>query len=463
MWRSIGSVTFLALFVAGCGGGGTGGSGDGGISHAPPPPPPSYTISGTVTGLAGLGLTLGICKGVSGGHGQTCPILVSVQGNGAFTLYSGDATTYSGYSVRVTQQPGAPTQRCVVTNTTTAINDLLSTGVTVSCLAKFAYISNAADNTLSSYRVDPSTGALAAIGPPVPTGLSPGATAGFQYVIDGHGAPTGYVYVANEDSNDVSVFAVDSTTGALTTVPGSPISVGVNPQGMTLYGGALYIVNAGSDSVSAYYVDTLTAAPGFPVAVGKGPTSIVFSPASVFYVANHGGSNDITALHGDLTPVPGSPFPAGGSPLDLALGAEGKFLYSANPDTTNPSISGFSVDPDIGALAPLSGSPFPLPVSHYIASDQTGAYLYVTTGANIVGYAVDATTGALTALPGFPVAVGAEAFSITIDPTNQFLYVADEGAAHVSGFTLDATTGALTPMTGSPYPAGNHPQTIATF
>jgi 6-phosphogluconolactonase (cycloisomerase 2 family) len=64
---------------------------------------------------------------------------------------------------------------------------------------------------------------------------------------------------------------------------------------------------------------------------------------------------------------------------------------------------------------------------------------------------------------GFPVSVGADAYSITIDTTNQLLYVADEGAAHISGFTLDASTGALTPMSGSHFPAGNRPQFIATF
>ena len=165
------------------------------------------------------------------------------------------------------------------------------------------------------------------------------------------------------------------------------------------------------------------------------------------------------------TPVVGSPFPAGGNPLSLALAdaAGGPFLYSANPDPTNPSISGFSIDPTSGILSPLSGSPFPLPVSHYIAADLTGAYLYVTSGASIVGYGINATTGALTALPGFPVSTGANAYSITIDPTNRFLYVANDGAASVSGFTLDTTTGALTPMAGSPFPAGSHPQFIATF
>jgi 6-phosphogluconolactonase len=90
-------------------------------------------------------------------------------------------------------------------------------------------------------------------------------------------------------------------------------------------------------------------------------------------------------------------------------------------------------------------------------------YLYVTTGAGVVGYGFDGMTGALFALPGFPVVAGANAYSITVDPTNRFLYVTDDGAATVSGFTLDASTGALTPMSGSPFPAGNRPEFLATF
>jgi 6-phosphogluconolactonase len=159
--------------------------------------------------------------------------------------------------------------------------------------------------------------------------------------------------------------------------------------------------------------------------------------------------------------VAGSPFPAGANPLDLALGAAGKFLYTANPDATNSSVSGFSVNS--GALTPLRGSPFPLAVSHEIATDRTGAYLYVTTGASIVGYGIDAATGSLTALAGFPVSAGANAYSVSIDPTNQFLYVANDDAAHVSGFTRDDSSGALTSMSGSPFPAGNLPEFLVTF
>jgi 6-phosphogluconolactonase (cycloisomerase 2 family) len=163
----------------------------------------------------------------------------------------------------------------------------------------------------------------------------------------------------------------------------------------------------------------------------------------------------------------GSPFPAGANPLSLALGPkavgtdEVQFLYTANPDATSPSISAFNL---IGAgPTPLSGSPFPLVVGPYIATDRTGAYLYVTAGSGIVGYGIDGTTGMLTPLPGFPVVTGTAPHSVTFDTTNQFLYVANDGSADVSGFRFDASTGALTPITGSPFPAGKHPDFVTVF
>ncbi len=486
MLRAIGSVTFLVLLMVACGGGGGGGASN------PPPPPATYTVGGTVSGMQGSGLTLAIrrpCYGNGGGgsgpHGCPTHGELQVGANGAFTLDSVYPAGYSGPDfVSITQQPSSPTQNCVISNAKVSIQNANDNSVTVSC-ATFLYVTNAADNTLSSYSVDAATGALTVIGTPTAMGASPHAILGFQNPAS---EDKRYVFVGNEGSNDVSAFAVNNTTGALTAVPGSPFAAGTDPQAMALFASSysdvaydaafLYVANAGSDNVSAYTIDTNTGAltPLVPATylTGKGPASIAIANNILFvnlfvFVANHGGSNDISAFSmddpatGALTPVPGSPFPAGGNPLSLALGAGGKFLYTANPDATNPSISGFSIDPTTGALSALSGSPFSLPVSHYMATDQTGAYLYVTSGASIVGYGIDATTGALTALPGFPVAAGANAYSITIDPANQLLYVANDGAANVTGFRLDASTGALTPMSGSPFPAGNLPEFIATF
>ncbi len=438
-----------------------------------------YTVGGTVSGLVGSGLTLAICSYFRGG--RYCGNPKQIGANGTYTLGTVDLTHSAYPYVSINQQPSSPPQDCMISNAVVRDQAASGTGFTVACTdhSAYSFVTNAADNTLSSYSVDETTGAVAVIGAPTAAGKSPHAIFGFA------SNDKRYVFVGNEGSNDVSAFAVDPTTGALTAVPGSPFAAGIDPQAMAGGGSQLYVANAGSDTVSAYSIDGDTAAltPMSPATypTGKGPASVAVAPfvsliyvgsvltceCSVIYVANHGGSNDISAFSidqtGALTPVPGSPFPAVGNPLSLAVGAVYKFLYTANPDATNPSISGFSVDLGSGALTPLSGSPFPIPVSHYIATDLTGTYLYVTSGTNILGYAINATNGALTALPGFPVATGANAYSITVDPTNQFLYVTNDGAATVSGFTLDASTGALTPMAGSPFPAGNHPQFIATF
>jgi 6-phosphogluconolactonase (cycloisomerase 2 family) len=89
--------------------------------------------------------------------------------------------------------------------------------------------------------------------------------------------------------------------------------------------------------------------------------------------------------------------------------------------------------------------------------------LYATAGANVLGYSFDVQTGALSPLLGFPVAVGAIADSISIDPTNHFLYVKNGSTGKITGFGLNAATGELTPMPGSPFAVGTSADFVATF
>jgi 6-phosphogluconolactonase len=425
-----------------------------------------YTVGGTVSGLVGSGLVLQISAPGYGGQPDNVSPPLQINSNGPFTFDFVSPGNTSGTFVRIGHghQPASPTQLCVVNNGRISVQAANVTDVAVVC-SQFSYGANAGDNTVSAYTVDATSGALAAVGPPVATGTSPHAIVGTQ--------DKKYVFVGNEGSNDISAFAVNSASGALTAVPGSPFAAGTDPKALALYGTYLYVANAGSDTVSAFAVDTssgsLTPLSPATFATGKGPSSIAVDLNGQFiYVANNGGSNNISAFSVDpttgiLTPVAGSPFPAGANPLSLALGAMGKFLFTANPDATSSSISGFNVDTNSGALTPLSGSPFPLAVSHHIATDRRGAYLYVTAGTGVVGYGIDGTTGMLTPLPGFPVVTGTDAYSVTLDPANQFLYVANDGAANVAGFKFDASTGGLTPITGSPFAAGNLPAFLATL
>jgi len=451
----------------------------GGSSSSPTPIPPTpmsastYTIGGTVTGLTGLGLVLQNNAGED----------LAVSAAGAFTFLSGFVSGGT-YAVSVRVQPSSPAQNCVVTNGAGSIGGANVTDVTVECsiIVRFAYAANAGDNTVSVYSIDLTTGALSAVGTPVPTGTSPYAIAP---------SPDGrYVYVGNEGSNSISGYAVNATTGALTKIVGSPFAAGTDPQALAFAsipsgGTYLYVANNGSNTLSAYSVDASTGAltplPTATYVTGSSPAAVSatsyggFSYGGFVFVANNGGSNDIsaftiTAKTGALTPVAGSPFAAGGNPHSLVLTPrftdwetyDTRYLYTANFDGTS-SVSGFLVDNDTGVLTPLSGSPFAIPVSNTIGTDGSGTYLYVTTGANVVGYGIDPMSGLLTALSGFPVGAGTNAYSVTVDPSNQFLYVGNDGAATISGYTLDPGTGGLTAVPGSPFAAGNQPDFIATL
>ncbi len=434
----------------------------------------TYMIGGTVTGLTGSGLVL---QNNAGGA-------LAVSAAGAFT-FTAALPDGAAYAVTVKTQPSTPAQNCVVYGSSgTVVGANVSVAVYCSNVGRFAYAANAGDNTISVYSIDPATGALTAVGASVPTGTSPYAIAA---------RPDGkYVYVVNEISNNISVYAVNATSGGLAAIPGSPFAAGMDPQALAFdpSGAYLYVANDGSDNLSAFSVNASTGAltpqSTATYVTGTGPSAVsVDSSGEFVFVANNGGSNNISvfmlaAATGALTPVVGSPFAAGGKPHSLAVTpyetpwdyGQPFVLYTANFDGTSSTISGFSVDPDTGALTALSGSPFAVPVSNYIGTDLSGTYLYVTTGASVVGYSIDATglptTGLLTALPGFPVASGTNAYSVTVDPSNQFLYVGNDGSANISGYKLDAandgltaTHGGLTAIPGSPFAAGSKPDFIA--
>ncbi|MFZ0710172.1 MAG: beta-propeller fold lactonase family protein, partial [Terrimicrobiaceae bacterium] len=77
------------------------------------------------------------------------------------------------------------------------------------------------------------------------------------------------------------------------------------------------------------------------------------SYAQFVYVANGGGSNDVSAYRlgedGALTPVPGSPFPAGNLPASVAVDPTGKFAYVVNEGGNN--VSAYRIGKN-GALTP---------------------------------------------------------------------------------------------------------------
>lgn len=444
---------------------------------------PTFSIGGSVSGVVGQGLTLALrepCPYCSRHQRYSTVDRVVATGNGTFAFQS---RVHAGqYSVVVDAQPGAPVQRCVVVNPGLVLTTVNVTDVAVAC-AEFSYVTDAGDNTLSAFSIDASTGALARVGSPVAAGLSPNAIAGTSN--------KKYLYTANGGSNDVSAWVVDASNGALTTVSGSPFAAGTNPKAVSAYTSGfsvtrgdrnvflsyLYVANASSDNLSAYQIDQTTGAlsPLSPAtyATGTHPSAMAIDPTGPYlYTANAGGSNDISAFEidgitGALSSIPGSPYLSGSKVSSLAFGAGGTFLFAADASGGTAAIFGFRVglfgSSSGGKLTNLPGFPFPLTSCSYIVTDQTGAFLYATAGTNLLGYSIDAQSGALSPLADFPIAIGANATSLSVDPTNQFLYVALGGAGTATSFRRDSATGALSPISGSPFAVGHSADFIATF
>lgn len=84
----------------------------------------------------------------------------------------------------------------------------------------FAYVANSGSNNISTYSIDPKTGALTA-GAAAPAGTKP-----VSVTVDSTGQ---YAYTANSGSNNVSGFSIDQSTGALSPVSGSPFTAGQVP------------------------------------------------------------------------------------------------------------------------------------------------------------------------------------------------------------------------------------------
>jgi hypothetical protein len=220
----------FALFLAACGGGG-GGGGAGGTG-----PASSFTIGGTISGLSGT-----VVLQNNGGNN------LSISANGSFT-FATPVATGSPYNVTVLTQPAV--QTCAVANAAGTIAGANITNVTVNCaksLARFGYVANSGDNTVSLYTVNATTGQLRHNGY-VATGTAP-----ISVTVDPSGK---FAYVANATSNNVSAFTINAGNGALTAVAGSPFNAGTSPQSVAVdpSGKFAYVANNGTNNVSAFTI-----------------------------------------------------------------------------------------------------------------------------------------------------------------------------------------------------------------
>jgi 6-phosphogluconolactonase len=291
----------------------------------------------------------------------------------------------------------------------------------------FAFVTNSGSGTVSAFAMD-SSGSLALVaGAPFPAG------AGAEFLA--FDSVHKFLFVSNQNANNVSAFSVNTGTGALIAVPGSPFAAGARPTGITVdpTGRFVFVANQAADSISVFNI----------------------------------GAN------GSLSPVAGSPFTAS-NPFGLAMNAAGTVLFASNfPDSSISdlnSVSSFQIGAN-GVLSPTAGSPFSTSSTVGFASslglavDPAGKFLFVGDhmAQAIVPFNITAT-GALTPVSALPAPAPACSVSchnnplrLTVHPNNQFVYATNVQAGTVSIFKV--ANGALSSI--AEVPAGQHPFGVA--
>jgi 6-phosphogluconolactonase (cycloisomerase 2 family) len=363
----------------------------------------------------------------------------------------------------------------VYTNVTLAVGvtDVASVGGTA---GRFAYVANSGSGTISAYSIDRQTGALTALS------SSPVAVPGSVQLYEARIAPSGkFLYVVDDNSpGKVYAFSIDQSSGTLTAVSGSPFAAGNGSQSLAFdaTGAYLYVANLTDNTISGYTVNASTGAltelANSPyAALGNNPQpSQIVTAGNYLYVADSGTNVveffAVAAGTGELSrPSTEKPAATDTGPVSVAVSASGSVLFTANTGSGQQgSISAFKISSSTGSLTAVAGNPLAISAGEYISVDPHGKYLFVTEFSSVTSgvavYPIDSTTGALgAAVTGSPFATGAIPYSVSVDPTDRFVYVGNDGSANVSEFTLDGSSGSLTPVPGSPIPAGANPDFVA--
>src|ERR1017187_9081915 len=231
-----------------------------------------------------------------------------------------------------------------------------------------------------------------------------------------------FLFACGEGNSSTEAFSIDAKTGVLTPISGSTLplqgfpgcTLSMDPSSKFLYG---ISNNTTSNTISVFSINSSSGALApvagspFQTAINGLAYSVAVHPSGKFLYVSFPQSEEIAAWSinnstGAITVVPGSPFPSGvtsgDAPNSLLVTPSGGFLYALSGATT---VFGYSVDANSGALSPIKSSPLTLTAADYFAIDPSSEFVYAAyENANTVaGFDINASTGALTAFSAPPV------------------------------------------------------------
>lgn len=435
---------------------------------------------------------------------QPSALALDANGEHLFVTLRGNAATGAGSALSVfavNPQSGALT----AAGAPLALGTSKPVGVAVDCEQSDVYVIGEATSGLIAVHFDPATGVLSAqdteeLGSPPtavaghPTGkfayaadFTPGAQAGgisiFQVAEEGAGLlaagsettgrrpscltldPSGrFAYVTGHDSSDISAYAIDAETGALSLIDN--ILTRIGPTDFAIVQGPhvqawtprfVHVANSGSNDVSAFKVDAANGAlteVGTPTLAGTRPVSLATDPRQRFiYVANQ-DSSDIDLFL--VSPSTGALFqvtpetPVFGHPTHITVDPSGRFLYLTVEGQQNPNsgwITTFSIHPTLGTLAEIDTQPL-LAHPTWVTTDPTGQYLYVANSGTGTPGTGTVASFRLPLATGIPVSVESSAApgvnGLGFHPSGKYMYAMLKHSNAMIEFTIDVSNGTLT-------------------
>jgi 6-phosphogluconolactonase (cycloisomerase 2 family) len=143
---------------------------------------------------------------------------------------------------------------------------------------------------------------------------------GLAYSVVVH--PSGkFLYVSFPQSEEIAAWSINTSTGAITAVPGSPF-----PSGVTS---------------------------------GDAPNSLLVTPSGEFLYALSGGTTvfgyGVDANSGALSAINGSPFTLSSATDYFAVDPSGQFVYAAYENAN--TVAGFDINASTGTLTAFTAPP----------------------------------------------------------------------------------------------------------
>lgn len=276
-----------------------------------------------------------------------------------------------------------------------------------------------------------------------------------------------YAYVANASIGTVELIPLPNTT--FSSLSGTSYNLGTQPSALaaTPKGTFLYVATlAGS-----VFVYTIGGNGALTLGNNSNPVASTFTPN--WMIVDPSGnwlfllSSSINALlEYQINPTTGVLTQVGAS-TGIALSTGSPTQVYVTPNDQNVyvglglgGLDTFSFNASSGALsnhlhyAPRAGA------DNTIGGDNNSAFLFVGEAGSGIRVFTIGTGGSLSEISGSPFQSQLGPKSIVVDPTNSYVYVANQTANVITGYSLGAT-GTLTPLSSSPFATGSLPTAMS--